>query len=136
MTDSPKHPKDESVFGPTLTMVFIHALIPVGLGLFVLYRVPEYREIFEMAQVALPSISVMVLDFSKAARENAAAFFAIIGILLAADGLGYYLLRRFAERVWARLWWGAVFAIECLLLAGVFRAIVLPARTIAESASG
>ena len=133
MSETLEHPKEESLLGPTLTTVFIHALIPIGLGLFVVYRLDEYVTIFNSANVDLPTFTSTVIEFSQAARGNVGAFFAIIGILLAGDGLGYYLLRRYAERVWARLWWGFVFAVECAILAGVFRTIVLPAREIMDS---
>ena len=96
----------------------------------------QYEALFGGLNVSLPALTSTVLGFSRAAAENVPAFFAIIGILLAGDGLGYYLLRRYAERPWGRLWWWGVLAVEALVLAGVFRTIILPARRIAESLSG
>lgn len=133
MTTDSEQPKEESLLGPTLTMVFIHALIPVGLALFVLFRIPEYRELFQTAGVTLPWPTEAVMEFSESAGEHAVALFAFVGILLVGDGLGYYLLRRYAGTGWGKLWWGCVFFGECAILAGVFRLIVLPAREIMKS---
>ncbi|HUW58624.1 MAG TPA: hypothetical protein VMZ92_18450 [Planctomycetota bacterium] len=133
MEEETQQDGEEPLLAPTLTTVFIHALIPIGLGLFLVYRMPEYEDLFGNMGVSLPAFTRALIEFSGEAARHAGAFFGIIGILLAGDGLGYYLLRRYAERVWARVWWGGVFAVECLVLAGVFRSIVLPAWAMAES---
>ncbi len=133
MEEDRAKPKEESLLGPTLTMLFIHSLIPIGLVLFVLYRIPEYRDLFQNAGVTLPLFTELVIEFSESAREHAAALFAFVGVFLTGDALGYYLLRRYAEKVWAKVWWGAAFFVQCAILAGVFRTIIVPARQIMES---
>lgn len=133
MEENLRQSRDESLLAPTLTMIFIHSLIPIGLALFVLYRIPEYRDLFQNAGVMLPSFTELVIEFSESAREHAAALFAFVGVFLTGDALGYYLLRRYAGRGWGKLWWGCVLFVECAILAGVFRTIILPARQLMES---
>jgi len=135
MEKAPRKPKSASALGPTLRMLFIHALIPIGLTFFLLYRVPEYLQIFEDWQVALPWITVLIINLSDFARRHVLFLPLMAAAFLVLDGAMYYALRQLEEGIWSWLWWGFVLLAEGAALAAVLYAVVLPYRQLIDAAS-
>jgi type II secretory pathway component PulF len=128
-------PKSGSVLGATLTMLFIHALIPVGLTFFLTYRVPEFRQTFADMQVALPAFTAFIIDLSDFAQRHEFFLPALAAAFLVLDGAVYYALRFLEERTWSRLWWGFVFLVEGAALAAMFYAVIMPYTRLIDAAS-
>ena len=123
-TDAPK-PKRESILASLPAVVVVHALIPVGILLYLVFGVTGIRQ-WANRGLALPSITTVVLNLSTYVEQHLVVAAGFLAAFLALDASVYYLLRQAEERLWARLWWWFIMGLETLLLLGVFNAVRLP----------
>ena len=108
----------------------VQLLLLAGAWAFLVFTVPRYIPVFDAQGMALPALTVMVLNLSE--RVQALYFFgpAAIGAFVAASTVIYYVLGSLLGRFAGRLWSLAVMVAVCLLCAACVLAIFLPARQI------
>jgi len=125
----------ESLVGPVVALVITHGVMPLGIALVLLFRVPQFVEFFKSMDVELPSITVLVVNLARTAKVYGLFLPVGLAAFLAADAAVYCALRRLVGRAWAKLWWVLVFLAEAATLATVYLAMILPAESLMQTIS-
>ena len=126
MTNGPEEPRVESHFKPTLVVVIIHGLVLAGVIGVTVFVVPKFEDVFKSFDAELPVITKAVIQVSVLAKRFFFLLPVIAGILLAADALIYYHLRRSFGMIWSGLWGGFVTLIAGAAVLAVVLATFLP----------
>lgn len=131
----PSRPTIETkqLIAPTLRVVFIHLLLPLGLFVFLTYKVPDFARMFSEMDVALPTITRCVLAVSRAIGTTWWLFLPAMLFLLAADGGVYLLLRRFGHKGIATLWFVGVFFAQVACAAFCALGVLLPLEVLMDN---
>ena len=126
MANEPPKPQLKSHFESTLIVVTIHGLVLVGVIGVTVFVVPKFEEIFKGFDAELPVITKVVIRVSVLVKRFFVLVPLLAAILLAADALIYYQLRRSFGMTWSGHWRGLVTLILGATVFAVALATFLP----------
>jgi len=108
----------------------IHALMPLGLFMFLVYKVPKLSIMFEELDVELPTLTRLMLSWSNFLKHYWPLAFLLLLIFLAADTVIYFLLRRHVGKLAGGGWYAFGLLFETACVGFCYIATVLPMQTI------
>jgi type II secretory pathway component PulF len=115
--------------------LLIHALVPLGVLLMLIFVVPQVAESWKSMEVELPTVSVAVLALSQWTRRYfvIVAPAALIGLMAAEGFLVAWIWRHRRRFILAIAWWGVVAVVEGAMVLAMILAIYLPIIRLQES---
>lgn len=118
-------PKPEPLFWPTFAVVFRHALMPVGLVIFLVWIVPKFAALYTHFEADLPGVTLAVIAVSDFARKYVFALPLLVCGFLVLDVLVYVSVRRAAGKTAGKIWSVFVLLIQGAVLAAVVLGMML-----------
>ena len=119
----------------TLPSVLAHMLFAVGLMVFLWHEAPGYAGVFGDLGVVTPAPTMLVLAVADIIRSSPGALVLLMLAGLGMDGVVHYVLRRWAPRVWSRLWGWVIAVVLVGCIAGVYLALHVPLAQVVRNAS-
>lgn len=116
----------------TLFTVFLHSWVPVGLGIFLTFGAPRFEAQFADADATLPQLTARVFALSQTFRVSWIKITVLVGLLLAIDGVIFFVMRRSLGAVAASIWSGLIILGEVALAAICVVSVFLPFSNLEE----
>jgi len=116
-----------------LRLVVFHSLVPIALFIYLVYKVPAYQRMFEEMDVALPSVTLLVLSLSDFVQYYWYLLAFLACPLLVVDCGVYFVFCRYLSNAVARAWAWFVVLSQLAILTFCLLAIWLPLRSLMQA---